>query len=208
MLEFTQPACHLLLVWHLCWNTSVVFHTAWGIGLPALYSYWHTNIAVHQRPNRLHTSECNHLDHNMVLVWIWCTTQSAVQPAQIKTLMSYGKPHAPHDIFHHQAWRVVRPVVQITSCTYIQERINHVVLACIISTERKRELTAGWLACRTLWATSHVVYEWVTRRSIVLVTRSSCLSLFAARGIKALDVSRASSVDFMSVSHISGQMTM
>jgi hypothetical protein len=32
-------------------------------------------------------------------------------------------------------------------------------LPASISTERKRELTAGWLACRTIWATSHVVYE-------------------------------------------------
>ena len=143
-----------------------------------------------------------------VPVWIWCTTQSAVQSAQNKTLIYYGKPHAPHDMFHHQAWRVVRPAVQITLCTYIQEIINHVVLACIYI-YRTQKRAHGWLTvCRTTWATSHVVYEWATRRSIVLVPRSSCLSLFAARGIKALDMSRASSIDFMSVSHMSGQMTM
>ena len=114
-----------------------------------------------------------------------------------------------HTIFvHHQAWRVVRPAVQITSCTYIQERINHVVLACIYIYRTQRELTTGCLACRTIWATSHGVYDLVTRRSIVLVTQPSCLPLFATRGIKALDVSRAFSINFMSVSHMSGQMTM
>ena len=59
-------------------------------------------------------------------------------------LIYYGKPHAPHDIFHHQAWRVVRPAVQITSCTYIQERINHVVLACIYI-YRTQKRAHGWL---------------------------------------------------------------
>ena len=133
------------------------------------------------------------LQYNLPRIRLWYIMVSHTHHTICFTIKRYGLWGQQFRLLHVHIFR---------------KELTTLFLPASISTERKRELTAGWLACRTIWATSHVVYKWVTRKSIVLIARSSCLSLFAARGIKALDVSRASSIDLMSVSHMPGQMTM